>query len=89
MGPNLYLSFSRETAFPRKSRYDKGKGKVSHNFREDPTPVGPFSMVRANKGEKVTILDLLAGTCPSRKVTIPFKENRSLVFEPLRVASRL
>jgi hypothetical protein len=87
MRPNLQLSLSRETAFPWKSIYDKGKGKVSHNFREDPTLVGPLSVVQANKGEKVTILDLLASTRPSGEVTIPLKENRSLVFESLHVVS--
>jgi hypothetical protein len=45
--PSLQLSLSRETAFPRKSRYNKGKNKVSGNLLGDPTPVGPLGMVRA------------------------------------------
>jgi hypothetical protein len=88
MQPNLQLSLSKDTAFPQKSRYEKGKGKVIHHLLEGPTPIGPLGMVWVtDKGEKTTIFDLLVGTCPSREVTIPFEENRSLVLEPLHVAS--
>ncbi|KAE8037780.1 hypothetical protein FH972_010342 [Carpinus fangiana] len=40
-----------------------------------------------DKGEKITILDLLVGTRPSREVTVPFEESGSLVSELLHVAS--
>jgi hypothetical protein len=78
--PTLQLSLSKQTAFPRKSKYDKGKGKVGNNLPEGPTAVGPLSTVRAtDRGEKPTILDLLIGTRPSRDVTVPFEEGGSSV----------
>jgi hypothetical protein len=86
--PTLHLSLSKETAFPRKSRYDKGKSKVSHNLLEGPTAVGPLGLVWViDKGEKMTILDLLVGARPSREVSIPFEESGPLVSEPLPVTS--
>jgi hypothetical protein len=86
--PTLQLSLLKQTAVPRKSRYDKGKNKVSNNLLESPTTVGPLGTVQVtDKGEKTTILDLLVGTRPSREVTVPFEESGSLVAAPLLVAS--
>jgi hypothetical protein len=84
---NLQLSLPKETAFPRKSRYDKGKNKVSQDLLESLPPVGPLGPLRTtDEGEKITILDLLTGTHSSREITIPFEENSPSVSEPLRVA---
>jgi hypothetical protein len=86
--PTFQLSLSKQTAFPRKSRYDKGKSKISNNLLGGPTIVGPLGAVRVtDKEEKITILDLLIGTRPSKEVTVPFEESGSLVPMPLPIAS--
>jgi hypothetical protein len=88
MQPTLQLSLSKQTAFPQKSRYDKGKSKISNNLLEGPIAVGPLGTIHVmDKGEKTTILDLLVGTRLSREVTVPFEESGSLVSAPFPVAS--
>jgi hypothetical protein len=82
--PRLPLSIPKEIAFPRKSRYDKGKNKVNQHLLEDPPLVGPFGPLReTDGGEKTTILDLLIATRPSREITVPVRENNPLVAQSL------
>jgi hypothetical protein len=84
---NLQLSLPKETAFPRKSRYDKGKNKISQDLLESPSLVGPLGLLRATDGgEEITILELLTGTHLSREITVPFEENNPSVSEPFRVS---
>jgi hypothetical protein len=62
MQPNLQLSLSKETAFPRKSRYDKGKNKASYHLPENLSLVGPLAMARKmEKGRKSQFLICLQG----------------------------
>jgi hypothetical protein len=69
--PTPQLSLAKPTTFPKKSRYDKGKGKVRNNSQEVPVTAGPFSIEGiADRGERLTIFDLLIGTRPSREVAI-------------------
>jgi hypothetical protein len=78
---HLQLSLSKEMAFPRKSRYDKGKHKVNQNLLEDPPLVGPIGPLRAKDGKRKTvILDLLTGTRPSREIIVPIKESNPLII---------
>jgi hypothetical protein len=78
---HLQLSLPKEMAVPRKSRYDKGKNKVSQNLLEDSPVVNSLGPLRAEDGKgKTTILDFLTGTHPSREITVPIRENNPLVI---------
>jgi hypothetical protein len=68
-------------AFPRKSRYDKGKNKANPSSPKDHPLVDSFTPLRIGDGrKKSTIFDLLAGTRLSREVSVPVKENNPLVI---------
>jgi hypothetical protein len=79
--PHVQLSFLKEMAFPRKSRYDKGKHKINPSFLEDAPLVNSFSPLRAKGGKRKTmIFDLLTGTRPSREVNVSIKESNPLII---------
>jgi hypothetical protein len=83
---HLQLSLPKEMAIPRKSRYDKGKGKVNHNLLEDHPVVSSRDSPRAKDGkEKTTILDFFTGTRPSGEVTVPIKECNPLIIPSRKI----
>jgi hypothetical protein len=79
--PRVQLSLPKEMAFPRKSRYDKGKNKANPSSPEDPQLVDSFTLLQIEDGrEKSIIFDLLAGIRPSREVNVSVKENNPLII---------
>jgi hypothetical protein len=79
--PLAQLSLPKEMAFPRKSRYDKGKSKVDPNSSEDPQTVGSLSTLCIEGRKDIsTVFDLLASTRPSREVSVSVRENNPLII---------
>jgi hypothetical protein len=77
---HLQLSLPKEMAVPRKSRYDKGKGKVNHNLLEDPPVVSSQGSPWAKDGkEKTMILDFLTSARLSGEMTVLIKEHNPLI----------
>jgi hypothetical protein len=78
--PRIQLSLPKEMAFPRKSRYDKGKNKANPSSPEDPQLVDSVVSLRTEGRRDIsTIFDLLADTRPSREVSVPVKRNNPLI----------
>jgi hypothetical protein len=79
--PHVQLSLPKEMAFPRKSRYNKGKHKVNPSFPEDPPLVNSFNPLRAKDGKgKTMIFDLFANTRSSKEVNVFIKESNPLII---------
>jgi hypothetical protein len=79
--PRVQLSLPKEMAFPRKSRYDKGKNKADPSSPEDPQSVGSFSTLRTEGRRDIsTVFDLLTNTRPSREVSVSVRENNPLII---------
>jgi hypothetical protein len=79
--PRVQLSLPKEMAFPRKSRYDKGKNKADPSSPEDPQLVDSFTSLRTEgRKDLSTVFDLLANTRPSREISVSVKENNPLII---------
>jgi hypothetical protein len=75
------LSLPKEMAFPRRSRYDKGKNKADPSSPKGPQSVDSFSTLHTESRKDIsTVFDLLAHTRPSREVSVSVKEGNPMII---------